>query len=328
MTKPNPKDSATGIALILLTLLGWSSVPLFLKHFTGSLDAWTTNGWRYGMSALFWAPYLIYATHKGRVPRKLWLAALAPACFNIPAQVAFAWAPYYINPGMLAFMLRLQIVFVAFATYALFPTERPILRSPTYIGGVIVVFGGMVGLLFLGSAPPRGDNAKGIALGIAAGILYGAYSIAVRKFITGMSAVLAFAAISLYTAMGLIPVMLLVGKNRGVMAWTLSWGQFGLLFASAMAGIALTHVTYYAAIARIGLAMSVGVILLQPFLASAGSYFLFDERLTIPQWISGIVAMLGAAVMVRTQWTRAPSPDHVAAQPKPLRDVSNPALTR
>ena len=296
--------TASGFVLILITLVGWSSVPLFLKHFTGYLeDGWTTNGWRYGMSALFWAPVLIYATYQGRAPKALWKAALVPALFNLPAQISFAWAPYYINAGMLAFMLRLQIVFVAVASYMLFPAERRVLRSPSYVIGVATVFGGMVGLLFLGTTRPEGRTAFGIGLGIFAGIFYGAYSMAVRKYVTGMSAVLAFAAISLYTALGLIPVMLLMGKDHGAGAWRLSWAQFGLLFASALAGIALTHVTYYAAIARIGLALSVGIILLQPFLASAGAYFLFGEQLTAAQWASGIIAMCGAGVMVKAQWS-------------------------
>ncbi len=48
--------TATGAMTVTLTLIGWSSVPLFLRYFADSIDAWTSNGWRYGVSALLWAP--------------------------------------------------------------------------------------------------------------------------------------------------------------------------------------------------------------------------------------------------------------------------------
>ena len=47
-----PGPRAAGVVTILLTLVGWSSIPLFLKHFTHLIDGWTANGWRYAISAL------------------------------------------------------------------------------------------------------------------------------------------------------------------------------------------------------------------------------------------------------------------------------------
>lgn len=298
-----------GIILILVTLLGWSSVPLFLKYFTNYIDAWTANGWRYGISALFWAPVLMWSAARGQLPKNLWRAAIIPASFNIAAQVCFALAPYYINPGLITFLLRLQIVFVAVGAYILFPAERPVLRSPTYVVGVLTVSCGLVGLCLLGTTVPRGATLVGIVLAVAAGFLYGGYSLAVRNCIGNIHPVFAFGAISLYTAGGLVVVMLLIGRSHGAGVLQLTSGQFALLMASAFAGIAITHVTYYAAIARLGVALSTGVILIQPFLCSVGSYFLFDERLTVGQWSSGAVALVGGAVMLDTQRRlgRAPS---------------------
>ena len=74
-----------------------------------------------------------------------------------------------------------------------------------------------------------------------------------------------------------------------------------MLVISAFVGIAFAHVFYYASIARLGVAVSAGIILLQPFLAGTASYFLFGERLTVLQWVSGAAAVGGAIVMLRTQ---------------------------
>jgi len=295
------KGSAGGVVLILLTLLGWSSVPLFLKYFAAYIDAWTANGWRYGISALFWAPVLVWGAWRRTLPAGLWAAALVPSLFNVAAQICFAWAPYYINPGLITFLLRLQIVFVALGAYLLFPAERPVLRSLTYVCGVVIVFCGLMGLCFLGETLPRGATAWGVGLAITAGFLYGGYSLAVRRYVHDISPVVAFATISLYTAVGVVSVMLVKGRDHGAVAWSLNWKQFGMLVASAFVGIAIGHVMYYSAIVRIGVALSNGVILLQPFITSTCSYFLFDERLTIAQWLSGLTAMVGAVIMLNTQ---------------------------
>ncbi len=295
------KSAAGGVVLILLTLLGWSSVPLFLKYFTAYIDAWTANGWRYGITALFWAPVLLWGAWHHTLPAGLWRAALVPSLFNIAAQICFALAPYYINPGLITFLLRLQIGFVAIGAYLLFPAERAVLRSPTYVLGVVIVFVGLLGLCFLGEKLPQGATAVGVMLAIAAGILYGGYSLAVRRYVHDISPIISFATISLYTAIGVVSVMLLNGRDHGAVAWSLSWGRFGMLVASAFVGIAITHVTYYAAIARIGVSLSAGVILLQPFITSTCSYFLFDERLTVHQWLSGLTAIAGAVIMLDTQ---------------------------
>lgn len=325
MTEAHPhhdaKRHAEGIVLIFVTLLGWSAVPLFLRYFTDFIDAWTANGWRYGMSALFWVPAMLISFAKGRLPKEVWRAAIVPAAFNIAAQIFFALAPYYILPGMLTFLLRLQIVFVAIGAYILFPAERPVLRSPTYVVGVAVLFAGLIGLCFMGSTPPKGSTLTGIIFGISAGLLYGGYSLAVRRNMQKIHPVHAFGAISQYTAAGLLIIMLSLGESHGAKAMQLNWGQLGMLFASAMVGIAITHVTYYAAIARLGVSLAAGVILLQPFLCSAASFFLFDERLTGGQWLSGVAALAGAGVMLDTQrrlQTRKNRGDPIPPENRPL----------
>jgi drug/metabolite transporter (DMT)-like permease len=225
---------------------------------------------------------------------------LVPSLFNCVAQVCFAWAPYFINPGLLTFLLRLQILFVAAGAYILFPVERPVMRTLRYRIGLIVVFLGSVGTVLLRGEIPRGGTAFGVLLGFLSGVLYGGYALSVRRNMRGVHSVVAFAAISQYTALGMVGLMLAFGQDYGRRAWMLSQGQFALLVVSAFVGIALGHVFYYIAIARLGVAVSSGIIQLQPFFVGVASYFLFDERLTTAQWLSGVAAMCGAVIMLTT----------------------------
>ncbi len=306
MQEPGPRvherhPHLFGVGCVLFTLLGWSSVPLFLKHFSGDIDAWTSNGWRYGFSALVWLPLLVMHRARGTLPAGLWKAALVPAVFNTLGQVCFTHGFYYISPGLFTFGLRTQIVFVALGAVLMFPGERRVIVSPMFAVGAVMVLMGAAGVVLQGSDVFAGATALGVCLAVASGLLFAAYALAVRKCMAGMPSMLAFAAISQYTALVMVGLMLGLGERFGATAWGLAWDQFGLLLFSALIGIAIGHVAYYMAIARLGVAVSSGVIQLQPFLVATASMWLFGEVLTAGQWAAGLVAVAGAGLILWKQ---------------------------
>src|SRR5262245_60769284 len=109
-----------GTLTVVLTLVAWSAVPLFLRHFRELVDPWTANGWRYGISALVLAPVLVWYRVRGGLPPGVWRAAVVPSITNAAGQVCFCYAHYRIDPGLLSFGLRTQIVFSAVGAYLLF----------------------------------------------------------------------------------------------------------------------------------------------------------------------------------------------------------------
>ena len=295
------KPVAIGTLTIVLTLVGWSSVPLFLRHFVDLIDPWTSNGWRYGFSALLWAPVLVIGLLSGRLRPGLWRAAIVPSIVNAIGQVTFVCAHYQIEPGLLSFGLRSQIIFAAVGAYLLFPDERRVIRSWSYVLGVIVVLVGTSGALLMGRERPDAAATLGILLAIASGLLFALYALAVRRYMRDTNSVVAFAVISQYTAAAMVVLMLLFGRRSGVEAIELERSEFLLLLLSAVIGIALGHVLYYMSIARLGVAISAGVLQLHPFVVAVASLFLFAEVLTTAQWISGGVAVAGAILMLSVQ---------------------------
>lgn len=298
---PAPVTLTWGVVTVVLTLLGWSSVPLFLRHFAESIDAWTSNGWRYGFAALLWAPAFALAMRRADTRGRLLRMALIPSVFNAAGQVCFTWAHYMIDPGLLTFALRFQIVFVAVGAFAMFPSERAVVRAPLYIVGFALVLLGGTGAGLLGDEPLRGANAAGFMLAVLSGALFAAYALSVRKCMHGTHPITAFAAISVYTAGVMLLLMLAFGRRAGLDAIDLPGEQFALLVLSALIGIALGHVFYYISIARLGVAVASGVIQLQPFVVGVGSFFLFNEALHARQWASGCAAVMGALLMLETQ---------------------------
>ena len=316
---PNPGTSLQGgawlgIVTVVITLIGWCSVPLFIKHFSHSIDIWTSNGWRYGFSALLWLPIIIWGWKRRSLPAGLWRSSRLPAVFNSLGQIAFAWAFYHVDPTTATFGLRLQIVFVAVGAYLLFPAERRMLRSPLAWLGIAMVLGGITGTIF-GGTERKTAEVFGVLAAALSGLLFAAYGLSVRKFMHGFHPVTAFAAISQYTAAVMVTLMLVLGHNlfgvaaggepvwdAGRSALLLGTEQFGLLLLSAIIGIALGHVFYYISIARLGVAVSSGVIQLQPFGVAIGSYFVFGQRLTTIQIATGCIAVCGAVLLLFVQW--------------------------
>lgn len=304
-----------GVLAVLFALLGWSSIPLFLKYFTHDIDPWTSNGWRYGSSALFWSPVLVYGLWKRMLRLPIWLAALGPSVVNCAAQVAFCKAHYDIDPGLLSFGLRSNIVFTVLGAAILFAPERVIMKTRCFVIGVLLVVLGTMGTIMLSPhGIPKGATLSGVLLAITAGAGFAGYALAVRYWMHGINPIHAFAIISFYTAIGMVVLMVLFGKDQGMVALDLI-GQpisdtqhmlipidkFSMLMLSALIGVALGHVAYYYAIAKLGVAVSSGVIQLQPFFVSIASFWLFHEYLTVWQWISGSIAVLGATLILMVQ---------------------------
>lgn len=298
---PNAWKRIDGTVTILLTLIGWSSVPLFINSFSHELDLWTSNGWRYGISALFWLPVVLWGLYRKTLPPRIWKLALVPAALNILAQIVFTAAHYEIDPGLLTFGLRSNIVFAALGAAIFFSAERAIIKTPGYLVGIGLVVAGTLGTLALGQTLPTDTTLTGVLLAIAAGAGFAFYALAVRHWMQGIDAIRAFAVISLYTALALVALMLINGQRLGADALALTPTRFFWLAVSALVGIALGHMFYYHSINRLGLAVSAGIVQLQPILVATASYFITGEVLTPAQWACGVIAITGAAVVLRSQ---------------------------
>jgi drug/metabolite transporter (DMT)-like permease len=323
----------TGLAMVTLTLLGWSSIPLFLKHFTHLIDGWTANGWRYSIAALLWAPAIALAWQRKRLPASIWAAALLPSLFNAAGQVCFAIAPYHIGPGLMTFALRVQIVFVTAGAAILFASERRVVKSPGFLLGVGLVIVGTCGTILFKQGGLRGaaaggghgNEVLGVALSIGSGLLYACYSLSVRHFMRGTNPLTAFAVISQYTALLILPTMLIWAEPgaahhwRGGKALEMGMTELFYLALSGIIGIGLGHTFYYISIERLGVAVSSGVIQLQPIFVSIASMFLFGEVMTPVQWGCGALAITGAGVILYTQH-RMSAAAPPAPGPKDLRE--------
>lgn len=295
-----------GILTIVVTLACWTSIPLFLRHFKPFIDGWTANGWRYAISALVWLPAIVVSWRRGTMPPGLWRASMIPSVLNAAAQICFGLAPYYIDPGLMTFSLRAQIVFLTLGALAFFPSERKVIRSPFFLVGLGMIVAGTALTLMLGEGGLGGGTNKplGVGLSILSGALYAGYALGVRKWMHGMNPITAFAAVSQITAILIVAAMFVFAPttwHSPMDASVFPRIEFLYLIVSALVGIGIGHTLYFYSIGSLGLAASSGVVQLQPITVSIGSLLLFGERLTSLQWMTGVAAVTGAGIMLWAQ---------------------------
>jgi drug/metabolite transporter (DMT)-like permease len=99
----------------------------------------------------------------------------------------------------------------------------------------------------------------------------------------------------------MVVLMLIFAENHGGAVMSLSPGLLIVLFASAILPIGLAHVAYYTSINRLGVALTSGLVQLQPFCVAAVSVPLLKELMGWQQWLGGAIAVSGAVLMLRAQ---------------------------
>ncbi|HPF41019.1 MAG TPA: DMT family transporter [Phycisphaerae bacterium] len=326
MRQSAESSRAAGVICVAITLLSWSTVLLFLRALHEDIDGWTANGWRYGMCALGLAPFLIRRLWRREVPMRILKAAIVPALINTLGQSCFGFAVYYIEPGLAGFLLRVAVISATIGAFVLFADERALLRSGLFWGGFLLVIFGSVGTVLFGVNPIVGATATGVLLGTTAGALFGLYGVSVRYYMRGIPPVASFTTIAVYTASAVVAMMLIFADRRGAAVFDLSPLLATYLVVSAILGIAVGHIFYYKSIERLGVAITGSIVQLAPFLGAAVSMVIFDEPLTILQWVCGFVMLGGGWLLLRAERSR-PRTDERRGFPVELEDVGDPCST-
>ncbi|MBN1351236.1 DMT family transporter [candidate division KSB1 bacterium] len=289
----------TATLALLVSILCWSVVPLFLKYFTKHIDGWTANGYRYPFAALLYIPWLFIFFRKGNLTPDVWKQALLPASINLVGQSLWAWAPYFINPALQAFIVRLSVVWAVMGSFILFSDEQQLLKSKRFWSGILLAITGFLGIVLGGSKLPADSTLTGIIIIILCSVFWALYNLAVRRNMNSIDSRLAFGVISLYTAIGCLILMFILGTPSAIFHLPARVNFY--LFLSAFIGIATAHVLFYVAMKRIGVAISTSVNLASPFITAILSYMIFNEILTGVQWGAGVLLASGAILLLWAQ---------------------------
>ncbi len=299
MSDRNGYSRTVGLFCIFGVLICWTMAPIFIKLLTESTDSFTQNFFRYGVSALFWLPYLIVCTVRGKVPRKMWLLAMIPSVFNVCMQSCWSKTMYYLNPGMASLMQRSVIIWVIIMTVIFYPEERSFVKRPSLWVGILLVITGVFGVVYY--QPGFGDKVdhRGVIFVLGNAFFWSCYTIAIKKYMQELNAIIGFSLMSLYTSIGLGVLAFSFGEPMKCVEFSGKvW--FYLIFSGLLA-IALAHVLYVAAIQRIGTTLPVIIMSLMPFLVASASFIVFHENLNGWQCVSGCIIIAGSMIAIVVQ---------------------------
>jgi drug/metabolite transporter (DMT)-like permease len=290
----------TGATFALLgAIVFWALVPLFLRYFTRYVDGWVTNGVRYPFAALILLPWLLIERRRGRLPGGIWILALLPASMNLIAQIAWAWAPYYIAPGLMAFVVRLSALWAVIGSFLLIPRERVLLTSWRFWVGSGCVVGGFVWLTLAGHHPFSGAHVIGLVLVVVSSIFMAAYHVTVQIKLSHIDSRTAYGLIAVLTSVGVS--IALIGAGEPTSLLSMPPHAFLLLLISGFIGLCAAHILFYIALKRLGVAIPSVANLFSAFVTAVLSRFLFGELLTVSQWSAGGILIVGCMLLTFAQ---------------------------
>jgi drug/metabolite transporter (DMT)-like permease len=251
------------------------------------------------VACCFWLPFLFISIRKNKFDRRIWRKAVLPSAANLAMQSFYAGAFYYIGPAFMVLLTKTNIIWIAGFSLIFFPEERPLAKSKRFWLGLVLSTTGVLGVMYFKEDFVTIKTMIGIVLALSMSVMWAVYTLSVRIAFKDIDSRHGFSVISIYTMAGLFILTILFG-NLG------DCTQIGLLqwlcvVVSGIIGLALGHVLYYIAIQHIGATIPSLVILAQPFIVLAISYFIFSESLNLFQILFGAVLLAGSAIAVWAQ---------------------------
>lgn len=298
------------IAIVFVTLV-WAVNYLFVKYLSLFFDGETQNGWRYAASALFLVGLSMW---RGRWPVRCWRDArqiLLPVVPNLMFQIAWTHSLYFLYPGMSALLAQAIIVFSAIVAYLLLPDERPVIRSPRYLAGVVLLIAGSTGIVLANAQLDRPVLLAGVVLSLISCFGWALYSVAIRHVVARIDPISAF------TGVNVISAVVLLGFAAGTADVTApvraGWLPNLVLIASGMVSVGVAHTLYFYSIRILGVAICSVIILSSPVVTLGLSAFFFGESMTPVQLASGALLLVGALVATLAGSVREPECEVAAA---------------
>ncbi len=328
MNRVKPEDTLTGglsgAMFLLANIFCWAAVPVLLRYLTGTLDAWTANGFRYPLAALLYWPILFVGWRTGNLNPQTFRRCIVPSFFAFGGQVLWALAPYYLPASAIGFFMRFSLVFALVGAMALFPDERRLLSLPAFYGGLILLAGGFV---FMSLSKVQLDaevTTAGIGIILLCGVFFGFYGVSVRFFLRGVHPLIGFGIVSHYVSVGTLVAMFAFGNYSQLL--DVSTTDWGIIVASSVLGIALGHYFLYSAVSRLGAAVTSGAQTLTPFPTMLLAGWLLHERLTGFEWCAGLTMVAGAAMLLYAQHRLVTVSQQPTARQQPGSGNSKPTI--
>jgi|GEM_PF-2437074 len=293
-------------SLILLGIvISWATTPLFIHQFSREkITVWDQNFYRYMITVILlwitvWFRYFSRTNPDyQKLTLPLWRKGLNPVLPAVGAQVFFAWSLYYLQPGLMAILHKQCVIWAAMFSMVYFHDERKLLGSWEFWIGLLCGLAGAVGVVFFGKDKLQGQW-QGVLLVMIFALCWSIYHICIKNYIRHIDST---RGCSIVMTFGLIPVALLAWiLGKPCLFTQLPQKVLVLLFLSSVFNLYLPHVGIYWVIRRVGVTITQTALLGTAFVTAIFSWIIYSEKLSSMQWVSGLVLIFGAILVLTAQ---------------------------
>jgi drug/metabolite transporter (DMT)-like permease len=285
-----------------LGVLGLGFSPILVR--VSELEPSATAVWRVALALpglAIWA----YLERRPASPRAMrmqprdWLLLALAGIFWTADLVCWHWAITLTTVANANFLTMCAPFFVALGAFLIY--REPITRR--LLAGLVLAIGGGTFLLG-GSVQIAGDHLAGDALGIATGLSFAAYLLAVKRLRGNLPTGLVMLLSGAFSLPGLVAASLASGEALFADTLTGWLVLLALSFSTQLGGQSL--VTF--AVAHMSASLTSIALLMQPVLAALLAWSLLGEALTPMQGVGGIIVLAGIYVARRPGNFRLPRP--------------------
>ncbi|MCX7886276.1 MAG: DMT family transporter [Verrucomicrobiae bacterium] len=297
-----------GILALLVVLVAWSLSSVFVKYLIhAGYGPHTQNFYRYAAGTAVLVPFLLRRFRRTAAwpSRRTLLWLLAATVPNLSHQICWTVSLNWIHPGLSSFLNKSSVLFAALLAFTFYAEERWLLRSKRYIAGLVLTLLGTIGLSVLRGDLNRMQANVGVGLALLAGLSWATYSVMVKRPSGEVGSTVSFAIVGIYTTL----VLLVIAIGWGELGhWKRApWQANAIMIFSGVLCIGAGHTFYYYAMQRLTVSVCTTVLLTTPMGTLWISRWLFGERMTAWQIVSGLVLILGGILTLLAREKKEPS---------------------
>jgi drug/metabolite transporter (DMT)-like permease len=247
---------------------------------------------------------------RGPRPAAARRGAFAAGLFLAVDLVLWNHAIAEVGAGVATVLGNLQVLFVAFAAWALFgerPERRFLIFLPVVMVGVVLV-SGMVGGDGGGTHP-----LAGVEYGLGTSVAYAVFLLILRRSSASIPHVAGpLSEVTTGAALG----ALLLGLVFGGLQLRIGWPSFGWLLLLALLSQTLGWLLITSSLPRLPAAIASLILLLQPAAAMLLAYLVLAEQPTLIQIAGAVVVCTGVLAISLTTSQRPTRPAEAPALPR------------
>jgi len=280
----------TGVALVLLSTLGFGLMPIFaLFTFGEGVNVVTLLQLRFLFAALFLFAYLRLRGEKIAVSRRelAMLFVLGGVLYACQSSFYFS-SVRYIPASLAVLLLYTYPVFVALLSVV-------VDKEKLTVGTVLAMVLSTAGLTLILGASPTEVSPLGVLLALGAAVAYSIYIVLGNRVVKQLSPTITTAFVALFASLSLSAS----GLATDSLHYHLTLHAWLTLMAIVAFSTIMAMLTLFRGLELIGPTKASILSMVEPLITFGFSALFFAERLTLTQLAGGVAVLLGAVLVIR-----------------------------